>query len=412
MPTWDGPEPVDSSPLEASGFSDQSDGRVAVLLGAGASADADVPLTGALTAKVIDAVKDAHPTLSGALNYVCSSLVGHAGTKGVSPYAPLNIERVVSSLRLLSGRATHEAAPFVTWSAAAEEFDQHTVDPRQSTAFMNAVTGRLAGLPSNLEEPIVEMVWSVMRAGTGAVYAQLDEVVINVVAEILSDCGSVEYLSPLAELAGSQRDGLDIATLNYDLTVETMCSQQGIDVSRGFIQSADDGLAWPDHGLRLYKLHGSVDWRRVPIGGTRRATGDHGRYVEGQRIALASDENSQFAPAIVLGDRDKVGSGGLTIALLAAFEAALRRADGLVVVGYSFSDDHINDMITRWINGNQQRELIILDRYWSAPPKSFRASLSSGLCRSESWRGHDPIPPRMVVISDRTQAGSSQAPGT
>lgn len=358
----------------------------------------------------MDAVATTHPALSLVLNYVCSSLVGYAGRRGISPYAPLNIERVVSSLRLLADRTTHEAAPFVAWSAVAEEFDEHVADKALSDSLMKAVSERLAEIPSNLEQPMVKLVRRAMGPGTGDTYRKLDRVVIEAVTRILSTFSSVDYLAPLARLATSQGGGLDVATLNYDLTVETMCEQQGVEVSRGFATSADEGLAWSQRGVRLHKLHGSVDWCRIPVGrdGANFARGE--RYVRGERVEICGGANSGYAPAIILGDRDKVGSSGLTVDLLAAFATALRRANSLVVVGYSFSDGHINDMVTSWANGDQQRQLVVVDKHWSTPAGSYRASLSDGLLECESWRA-DQRTPRMSVLTQATADGLEAALG-
>src|SRR3954453_17786314 len=93
--------------------------RISFLLGAGASADARLPMTGQLTRCIVESLPS-----SLALRFVCSALIGHRGVQGVSPFADLDVERVFSAVRLLAERRDHEAAPFVyAWNPGVDSFD-------------------------------------------------------------------------------------------------------------------------------------------------------------------------------------------------------------------------------------------------------------------------------------------------
>jgi hypothetical protein len=88
--------------------------------------------------------------------------------------------------------------------------------------------------------------------------------------------------------------------------------------------------------------------------------------VEVVRVSSSGD----FAPRIIIGDRDKLGGGGATLALLVGFAQALEKADRLVIVGYSFRDDHVSTLIYEWLDVDTSRTLTVLDPYCLSPGAS------------------------------------------
>ena len=82
---------------------------------------------------------------------------------------------------------------------------------------------------------------------------------------------SPDYLRPLAELTAYSKP-LDIFTLNYDLVIETMLHRSQKRFTRGFHKPSSDsgsGVYEPTsfdergYSVRLFKLHGSVDWAEI-----------------------------------------------------------------------------------------------------------------------------------------------------
>ena len=65
-------------------------------------------------------------------------------------------------------------------------------------------------------------------------------------------------------------------------------------------------------------------------------------------------------PAIVFG-QTKLRPDGPFIGLLLEFARRLEETDHLVVVGYSFRDDHVNEQIRRWLGGQQKRTMTVVD---------------------------------------------------
>jgi hypothetical protein len=162
------------------------------------------------------------------------------------------------------------------------------------------------------------------------------------------------YLDPLGALATRQA-GLTVSTLNYDSVLPDWAATQG----EGFLQVDDPedwrpGDPWPARTapLQVLNLHGSAAWQwksRAPIGD---------RSFLLPVVHLADPRLGNGDPAIILGAGNKLRAGGPFLALLDAFSAALAAADHLVIVGYSFTDTHINARIADWFDQDPAHRFI------------------------------------------------------
>ena len=136
--------------------------------------------------------------------------------------------------------------------------------------------------------------------------------------------------------------------MNYDLALETALESLGVPYFDGFVGSlrarfrtemveanAGDTDNWlPAFLVRLWKLHGSVNWQweSSAAGGVVRL----GSPVSGGSLAAiypsdAKYDESRRVPFVVLQDR---------------FRRALNQPETLVLIsGYSFGDGHLNEMI-------------------------------------------------------------------
>ncbi len=176
--------------------------RIGLLLGAGASYDADLPLLADLTAKVRDALSPSLRELYGVLEE--SELPPwEAGGR--------NIEDILTSADAFS----------------SARLSYRTFRPRDFSLLAIAIRSEIW---RQLTRPVK----------TG-------------------------YLEPLSRLIASQRFGLPIFSLNNDLVIESWCEEKGIPLVDGF-QGAKafdaSSFATVEAPVSLCKLHGSVDWRQ------------------------------------------------------------------------------------------------------------------------------------------------------
>jgi hypothetical protein len=357
--------------------------RVVVLLGAGASRDAGLPLTEELARRLVE---DFDAELNGmvqwdrnlprqksvvrALHAVYGAMVAHATSRGESPLTAVNVERLVSAVRLLRDRSDHEVTPFVAeWLRVIQEIDSHPLSVSDSDLEKTLSLDLDHGFRSSgLSEKIAQIARDINMPGDGDVFRDLERQLLQRVTKILANPSTVDYLSPLMDLAASQRGGLNIATLNYDTTVEMVAHQAGVSINTGFHgwRPGESPSFFPIDGvINLLKIHGSVDW-------TRRRRNSHSPEHNTFTQFVYEDEADPMNnadPLIIVGDREKLTAEGPTLGLMRAFEKALLEADRLVVVGYSFRDAHINTVVANWLGAEAHRTITILDPGWTTPPQ-------------------------------------------
>jgi hypothetical protein len=387
-------------------------GMVTYLLGAGASVDAGLPTASQLTGEVLAqlngesrSVRDGRAQL---LNFVVSALVLHRGRSGSRPDELPDIESVVSAIELLDERASVELAPFVqSWDPSVDALDR-TSKVRSSRWARDLHKSLRNDSSLAAERVIVQSLETFLKQRTSSgsterAYQRLRDDLVRLLVPLLQISDErTDYLRPLVELG---RDGLvNVATLNYDLTVETAARRAGVSCSTGIDRwNADAVISWPDDGVRLLKLHGSVDWAR-----RQTRPGPEGLSLSHETIGHWEEPGSQHLPFVVYGRREKLRPEGPFLDLRAEFVKALGASGHLVSVGYSFSDHHVNELIRRWLVTDTRRVLVVVDPdfsdqplgWWAREP-TFSDELRRGLWRTDKQDHTRVIDGRLVVVRER-----------
>lgn len=362
----------------------------AVLLGAGASFEAHVPLAKALTrqamkASVQEASDGADPhRLSIALAFVVNAMQRHAIARRVPHANNLEdlpgIEQVVSAVGMLAERADLEVSPFVaSWDPAIPAVDpggrgieEHAVNVL-AQAVMSNLTGAFGGPHTrgrDLAKGLATAVDNYMSSpsiGSGT-FAELrrwlTRRVLTDVNQFDRTDATVDYLRPLVRWAATNR--AVVATLNYDECMETAAEHENVPLDLAVDQWATTGLLNAPvntDSLRLLKLHGSIKWCFT----------ERGTF---SLIQPGDDwDRQKSVPGIVYGQRGKLRPEGPFLQLLEAFRTELERSANLLVIGYSFGDDHINTLVRNWLTRNEARRMLVVDpdfpRYLEHPYDEF-----------------------------------------
>jgi len=334
------------------------------LLGAGASREAGIPLTVEMTRDIMDVINNDMSRrwdgTAAAINFVCGQIIGHRSGQGVSPFDAVDVERLFSAVSLLANRADHEAAPFVhTWHPSVDGFGaEHGTVPRGFGS--NLKQALYSRWDTDVERVMNEALRSLSGEPRTYVYERLLEVMTGALRRVVVVKEGVDYLSPIFDVW--QRQGrLTVATLNYDVTIETLAKQRGVSVDTGVAHwSATGEWDWHPTDLRLLKLHGSIDWSKTH----KQARGALAHPEIEISLDFAADNDPPF---VVFGERGKVTAEGPFLELLMRFAADLDEANRLVVVGYSMRDDHINEYIRRWLNKDDSRRLVVIDPDFKDP---------------------------------------------
>jgi SIR2-like protein len=265
---------------------------VIFLIGAGASADAGMPLVAQLTAELRDLLPHIHD-INGKRHPEFLSLFDALAE--YDPEIRYNYERFFEWLNFL-----HQGQTGSFRKATKFTLEQRLVDA-------------VPHLRWSIKQPILEILRSRHQ----------------------SDAYKPGYFAKLREFL-PERGRLKAFTTNFDLCVEDACRSDGIDVITGF--QSNTGRWTPAMfrtdrpGINLYKLHGSLNWY------------------------LNDNLNDQFLlercppewdkdPELLLGPGSKLQHDDPFVTLYAEFYHATRRAKLVVAIGHSLRDDHIKQPI-------------------------------------------------------------------
>ena len=120
----------------------------------------------------------------------------------------------------------------------------------------------------------------------------------------------------------------------------------------------------------VLKLHGSVDWTYHIVPRSSR-TPLRSKVVG---ACVAGKRNRE--PAIIFGQGNKLTAKGPFLRLFRVFQERLERSKHMVIIGYSFRDEHINEIITQWMNADERRTLTVVSRSrFESPDQEFAREL-------------------------------------
>lgn len=159
-----------------------------------------------------------------------------------------------------------------------------------------------------------------------------------------------DYLSGLLDFQ-TEKESLDIFTLNYDRLVESMAARYGVRFTTGFGDVWDPGLFdQPGWDARIFKLHGSIDWYRVS---------NRSIIYQGAREHYAFRGEST-GELLLYPAEAKVSHAEPYATLMAHFTRSLASAQKCIAVGYSFRDRDIKQIVLDRMAMNRSLQLLVV----------------------------------------------------
>jgi hypothetical protein len=168
---------------------------------------------------------------------------------------------------------------------------------------------------------------------------------------------------------------VEIFTPNYDLLFEQAFEQHPLPHFDGFVGSREPWFdlssiehdAIPARWTRLWKLHGSINWERreetVGTAQVARVVRVTGEAKEGKVMIFPSHlkyDQSRRMPYLAMLDRLKAFFHG-SIAKARGGSGRLEEdAPRLIICGYSFLDDHLNEVLLDGLRGNRNAQCFAL----------------------------------------------------
>jgi hypothetical protein len=184
-----------------------------------------------------------------------------------------------------------------------------------------------------------------------------------------------KLLNPIREILNHPANfKINIFSLNYDLIFErTLNSPQEKFLDNGFTEKNIDGQHvrfWESdfdnpHSptkINLFKLHGSIDW-------------EYNKTTE--EIIIKEDIFDGREPLIIFGSQSKMLSFDPFLFMLSKFRTLLEQATIFVVIGYSFHDKYINNLLIQQLSRNTQedipKKIIIIDPSYKGKDETYVA---------------------------------------
>jgi hypothetical protein len=180
---------------------------------------------------------------------------------------------------------------------------------------------------------------------------KLDEKICNLIHEladqILPDAETpYHHIASWVEAIGRERP-VEIFTTNYDLLMEQALEDRRVPYFDGFAGSrkpffdlrAMEEDEFPSRWVRLWKLHGSINWYQMADKGVFRGATNEGGSKRVIHPSHLKYEESRRMPYLAMIDR---------------LRAFLKRPTAtLIICGYSFRDEHLNEVIVQGLQGTQ-----------------------------------------------------------
>jgi len=175
-------------------------------------------------------------------------------------------------------------------------------------------------------------------------------------------------LELIKDLAQSERiEKLDIFTLNHDCLIESLLHENRIQFTDGFgPPGADDEYTFDptffdtdDVKVRLFKLHGSLNWARIhPV------TGRYAKVLKKSKLWNLQRNLGQRPALFLVGTYNKIidyGQGPFA-QMYRRFLQLLPEHRIVVVSGYGWSDRAINTWICEWLDLSPYNCLYLLHK--------------------------------------------------
>jgi hypothetical protein len=290
--------------------------EIVVLLGAGASYEAGIPVSAGMIDRVEKLLATQWSEFQDLYNCIKSSILYSRGIKGTFDSSHYNIESLVYTLDELVRGDEHALYPFIgSWSPKL--FQVTKGDFEKIREFRNLIVRQLR------DE------WVQLRYESDA-----------------------EYYFNLCRFKKQYNYPLRVFTLNYDLCVEKTCTdasiQRGFGDNRLWEWRLFDEVEGNPCDIYLYKLHGSIDWTRRDD--ERLTYVDGVTHIDPDRLAII------FGVTYKLQYVDPF--------LFFAYEFrrwTLDESKIIVAIGYGFGDDHINGILRQALIANPSRRLLAVN---------------------------------------------------
>ena len=354
--------------------------RAVFLFGAGATKDAGCLVSSEMLDDIYE-MELSRPEID-AIDFLLSSLQYHASWKNLKERISMNsanghqpnIEDLMLLIRRVINRDSY--LPFPITGSWADKINFLEIEWRSTDSYQNTIAKK--SLFVTIEEKLTRRLSHWLKLGNE----------------------STNYLNPISEFLQETEDNsspLSFFTLNYDLVFEKHFNKDAVTLLyNGFLNGSFSGFhssLIQQNRINYYKLHGSINWERDESGLIKESfnySDDDGLInLKDTKDAMNKLKVSEFVqnsignPHIIFGQGGKFLSVDPFISLLYNFKELLNEKDIFFVIGYSFFDPYINNMLLEGLSKDVSRLMIVVNPQFNE--KDYLTSLE--LMKSEQEKG-------------------------
>jgi SIR2-like protein len=289
--------------------------EIIFLFGAGASSDANIPISTRMIEKVDELIKNDWSQYKTLYHLVKSATQYADGIQG-KKNDDFNIERLFNVLNELIKKEEHPLYPFIgSWNIR-----------------FNEIIG-----DKDFEK-----------------IKDFQDLILNELKEWvdLKDKRKAAYFKKLQNFR-KEYAPFRIFSLNYDLCIEKVFEDNdNFRIERGFNKERkwDSKLISeyePDNepDIILYKLHGSIDWQR------NEETGE-----------VVYSDGTVKKPNLIFGTTYKLQYVDPFLFLFSEFRYFSLRSKLVIIIGYGFGDEHINGLLSQALKQDKKRKILYLSK--------------------------------------------------
>jgi hypothetical protein len=309
--------------------------RITLLAGAGLCKDAGLPTSVELAQKLQEALLQASLVITqrtpsqdcdrakqhlATFRFLNGGIRFQQGILGYDPDQPVNIEQIAVAAEELQRRSLNPLSPYASgWHSRIVELERQSPD--------------------------------LLSTFTDFIYSQLDRW-LSLSDDII---GNLHYLRHLFEIC-NDGCGIDVFSLNYDLCIEAVLTQY---LKKQFANGFTEGGGWQpqtlkdDNVIRLFKLHGSLDWVEDQAYGL--CSLQYPRHKQAENI-----EGDNVRPLLIFGTAHKLSPREPFLSLTYSFSQQVLNTTILAIIGYSFGDEHVNQIIRQGIEKNPKLRVLVV----------------------------------------------------
>ena len=145
---------------------------------------------------------------------------------------------------------------------------------------------------------------------------------------------------------------------------------------RGSIHLRPDQGGWDSQlfdrltsGVRIYKLHGSLDWYRD----TEEYAIFSREYPQEDRQPVEDPE-----PLLIFGIPNKLTPTDPFLHLSYTFSQRVKQAKVIAILGYGFGDDYVNQILVQGMSQDSRKKMIVVGRDSAKARSTLLASFPNG----------------------------------